>query len=253
VSPPALNWVNGLGARFDKRGRQVSPGHLYGAARAALWAAANRADSSGCFWMGSRRWAEDAGLRDRKHLAVVVEWLVWHKVLEVTRPAAGPHEAHYRFTFRAPEGLPARLPSTPPPSGGEVVGIDQVAWRDALATGGVTPPLDGAATGGATPPQDPASGGVTPPVELVEGSAPASGGEMASLWRGDPAKTNEPKEPPPTGGAVLGGESNERGGPAGKPAAAQTGNHKPIQSPLLAQVTDPPPPPLPAPARSAAR
>ena len=241
MSAPALNWVAGLAAQFDKRGRQATPGHLYGAAKGVLWAAANRADDEGHFWMGVRRWCEDAGLVDREHFAVVVAWLVELKVLEVTRPAAGPKPARYRFTFRDVDGLPARVPSTPPPSSVEVADADEDGGglagfkaaraelnhkpRPAPPSVRVGQSQDEGSSVRVGQSQDEDSPGSSVRVGQSQplrsgGPALVLGSPGASDW---PTRTKplESQEPPPSGGEVPVGEATERAGSTAHAAGAQ--------------------------------
>jgi hypothetical protein len=196
MSSAALDWMAGLGP------------HLGGQARDVLWAGANRANKHGnLVTMGERRWSAEAYV-DRKHLRRILARLVELKVLEVAQPAAGKRPAAYRFTLRAGAGLPARLTFKPEPEPFGEASRDGVRRaREALANHHD----DGALVGASDAPTTDAGGPA-----LVGASEAASGGISGRL-RGHltpPKPFNQ--EPPPSGGRVPGGESNER---AARPAS----------------------------------
>ena len=262
MSREAWTWVRSLAATFDNRGRQATPGRLEGAARSALLIAADWAGDGGddarkaglvgerhLVTLGTRRWAAEAGV-DRSHLLRLLPQLVDLKVLEVALAGAGQRTTWYRFTLRDPDGLPERLSKEPPPPPAEQ-GIDEVDWRAALnhkpepdqppATGRPRRPQPARGTGRPgrpqLPPGEAATGRPGRPQRqdnqagVVVASDPVSGRLDPGLWS---PRATEPltPQPPPSGGRVVGGESNERAGqPPEGAGAGQAGTTKPGPGP----------------------
>lgn len=203
MSYEASDWVAALGPR------------LRGATKRVLWAGANRAGDGGedgrrllpgehnLVTMGTRRWADEADVQ-RDHLRAILDKLVDHKVLEVALPAAGPRPAWYRFTLRDPDGLPERFSFEP-----EAAPFNAASHAHATAA---KQALQRHLAAPAAPDLVARSDHATsqPPAEAASGTLSEASGTVAGpQWHGQDHAETLNQQPPPSGGRVAGGESND--------------------------------------------